>query len=134
MNQQEQIAAMAALMVDSRRAQEDIGEIIAAALHMAAEKLGDAAYLVQGRPGSWEADIVLRMAREGGSGDIERIKALSQFFIAMGETKRDGGDVLSQAMSQAVDDLGGLDQFSGGSQWHWDLVNMGRQYSIHWND
>jgi hypothetical protein len=134
MNQQERVAAMAALMVEARRAQEDVGEIVAASLHAATQKLGQVDDLVRGRTGSWEANIIRRMAADGGSGSKERIEALTPLFVEMGKAREDGGDVLSQAMSQAVDDLGGLDQFSGGSQWHWDLVNMGRQYSTHWAD
>jgi hypothetical protein len=127
-------SAMADIMVTTRRANEDVGELVAAALQLAAEKLGGDGYLVKGRPGSWEADIILRMASAGGTGNSERIKALTALFVEMGRAKVDGGDLLSRAMSEAVDVLGGLDQFSGGSQWHWDLVNMGRQYSNHWND
>jgi hypothetical protein len=38
---------------------------------------------------------------------------------------------LSQAMSKAVDELGGLKEFAGMSRWYWDLVNIGCQYSQH---
>ena len=129
MNQQERIAAMADIMVKSRQANEDVGALIAASLHAASEKLGHAAFLVSGRPGSWEADITLRMARSGGTGNKRRIKALSSLFVAMGEAGEDGGDVLSRAMSKAVDTLGGLDEFAGTSRWYDDVTNMGRQYS-----
>lgn len=132
--QQERIAAMTKIMVQARRMNEDVGELIAAALQRAATKLGNAELLVAGRPGSWEAEITRRMAQAGGSGNARRIQALSALFITMGKAGEDGGDVLSQAMSHAVDEVGGLDQFAGGSDWYWDLTNMGRQYSTHWND
>lgn len=134
-NQEERITAMATIMVRARRANEDVGELVAAALAAAAKKLGGIDALVAGRPGSWEADIIIRMASAGGDGNPTRIKALTSLFVAMGKAKEDGGDVLSQAMSQAVDRLGGLDQFAGASySWYWDLTNIGRQYSTHWQD
>lgn len=134
MNQQERITSMANIMVQARRDNEDVGALIAAALHMAADRPEGADILVRGRPGSWEADIVLHMARTGGSGNVERIKELSSLFVAMGEAGEDGGDVLSQAMGKAVDELGGLDKFAISSRWHHDLIGMGRQYSNHWDD
>jgi hypothetical protein len=124
MEQQERIAAMAAIMVAARQAGEDVGELIAASLHtQTAEEM------VSGRPGSWEADIILRMAQGGGYGNRKRIEALSILFADMGKTGVDGGDELSQAMGQAVDTLGGLDAFAGTSQWYHDLINIGCQYS-----
>jgi hypothetical protein len=131
---QEQITAMANIMVEARRENEDVGKLVAAALQDAAEKLDSELFLVSGRPGSWEADIILRMARQGGSGNQERIDALSALFVEMGEANEDGGDVVSQAMSQAVDTLGSLNEFAEFSEWYWDLTNLGRQYSSHWND
>lgn len=110
MNQQERINAMSDVMV-------------------AAKLLGDIEDLVAGRPGSWEADIVRRMAASGGTAKQKHVKALAPLFVAMGQAKEDGGDVLSQAMGKAVNELGGLDVFAGTSQWYWDLVNIGCQYS-----
>jgi hypothetical protein len=131
MNQQ----AMTALMVKARQEDEDVGALIAAALHDAAEKLGGADALVKGRPGSWEAEITLRMANAGGRTDnSKRVQALSALFVEMGQAGKDGGDVLSQAMSEAVDALGGLKSFAGESGWYNDLTNMGRQYSRYWDD
>ena len=141
MNQQERITAMASVMVKVRKAQKDVGEIIAASLSAAAKKLGHVDDLIQGRPGSWEADIIWRMAVAGESSgnnvaplDNKYIQRLLPLFVEMGKAKEDGGDVLSSAMSEAVDALGGLEEFAGHSSWYWDLVNMGRQYSTHWND
>jgi len=126
MDQQERIKAMAAIMVQARQANEDVGELIAASLHaQTAEEM------VSGRPGSWEAAIVLRMAQSGGYGNRKRIEALSILFADMGKAGVDGGDELSQAMGKAVDELGGLDAFAGSSQWYHDLINIGCQYSRH---
>src|SRR5579863_1402233 len=129
MNREERITAMAQTMVAARQAQEDVGELLAAALQDAAKQLGNAESLVIGRPGSWEAEIVRRMAASGGIGNRERVQSLATLFVMMGQAKEDGGDVLSQAMGQAVDTLGGLSQFAEESDWFWDLVNIGRQYS-----
>ncbi len=131
MDQQERITAMASIMVAARKNNEDVGELIAASLQSAARKLGNSGMLVSGRPGSWEADIVLRMARTGGYGNHERRIELTSLFIAMGDAGVDGGDELSRAMSEAVDTLGGLDAFAGMSQWYHDLINIGCQYSSH---
>lgn len=141
MNQQERIAAMASLLVEARRAHKDVGEIVAVSLHVAAQKLGQVDDLIRGRSGSWEADIVQRMAMAGEYAALsqarlneESVQKLSPLFVEMGRAREDGGDILSQAMSQAVDTLGGLEEFAGGSRWYWDLTNMGRQYSTHWDD
>jgi|SRR5579871_337489 hypothetical protein len=133
---EESLAAMTAIMVEARRAKLDLGEIIAAALHTAAETLGDVERLVAGRPGSWEAEIVRRMASERfGSRWTDQyahyIERLTPLFVEMGKAGEDGGDVLSQAMGPAVDELGGLAEFAGHSYWFHDLVNIGRQYSEH---
>jgi hypothetical protein len=129
---EQDIEQMADIMVRARRNGEDVGELVAAALQDAAEKLGGAERLVTGRPGSWEADIVLRMAQDTWF-DVnqKRLKALSVLFVKMGEANANGGDILSQAMSKAVDELGGLKEFAGMSRWYWDLVNIGCQYSQH---
>lgn len=132
MNQQERITAMAEIMIKARQANEDMGELIAEALHKAAEKLGGADKLVVGRPGSWEADIVVRMADAGGYGNYgtkERVEPLTELFVEMGKAKEDGGDVLSQAMGEAVNTIGGVIEFAGHSQWYLDLINIGCQYS-----
>ena len=134
MNQEERISKMANVMIEARRANEDIGEVLVASLHDAAEKLNNVEALVAGRPGSWEADIVRRMATAPvGSHDVKRYapytQKLAPLFMTMAEAKEDGGDVLSQAMGKAVNELGGLDQFACGSDWYWDLVNIGCQYS-----
>lgn len=129
MGQEQRIKSMAKIMVTARRAKEDVGDLVAAALQQAGQDLGDVSRLVTGRPGSWEADILLRMARAGGSGDAKRIKALAALFLDMGNAGVDGGDEVSYAMSQAVDDLGGLREFAGASEWYNDLVNIGCQYS-----
>jgi hypothetical protein len=131
MNEQD-IEQMAEIMVKARRNGEDVGELLAAALQDAAKKLGGADRLVAGRPGSWEADITLRMATSTWFDvNLERAASLSAFFVEMGKAGEDGGDVLSQAMGQAVDELGGLKEFAGMSRWYWDLVNIGCQYSQH---
>lgn len=131
---EDRLTAMTALMVEARKANLDIGEVIAASLHTAAEKLGNVEQLVAGRPGSWEADIILRMASAGGSAPASYTQRLTPLFVEMAQAGEDGGDVLSQAMGPAVDTLGGLAQFAGDSNWFHDLVNIGRQYSQHWND
>jgi len=130
MDQQERINAMAQIMVTARQSNEDVGELIAASLKTAAKKLGNAGMLVSGRPGSWEADIVIRMATTGGyGGNQEYVEALSIILALMGDARADGGDELSQAMGKAVDTLGGLDAFAGTSDWYHDLINIGCQYS-----
>lgn len=135
---EDRLTAMTAIMVEARRAKLDLGEIIAIALHDAAEALGDIEYLVAGRPGSWEADIIRRMASASGrqtSRNAPYVERLTNLFIQMGQAGEDGGDVLSQAMGPAVDALGGLAEFAEWSNWFHDLVNIGRQYSQqHWND
>jgi hypothetical protein len=136
---QERLAAMTALMIEVRRASLDLGEVIAASLHATTTTLGNVEDLVTGRPGSWEADIVRRMASDPvGRGQAREyapyIQRLAPLFTQMGQAGEDGGDVLSQAMGPAVDALGGLAEFAGDSDWRHDLINLGRQYSNHWND
>lgn len=134
---QEQIDAMAHVMVEARQANEDVGELIANALHKAAFLLDDEdsengiEKLVAGRPGSWEADIVRKMATAGVKTAKRRVSRLAHLFAEIGEEQADGGDIISQAMGQAVDALGGLDQFAGESEWYEDLRNIGVQYSEH---
>lgn len=135
---EERLAAMTATMIEVRRASLDLGEILAAPLHAAASTLGDVEALVAGRPGSWEADIVRRMASEPvgrqARASAPFIQRLAPLFVQMGQAGEDGGDVLSQAMGPAVDELGGLAEFAGESDWFHDLVNIGRQYSTHYAD
>ncbi len=136
---QERIAAMTAIMIEARRASLDLGELIAASLYAAAETLGGVEDLVAGRPGSWEADIVRHMASEPVRSRQAReyapyIQRLAPLFVQMGKAGEDGGDVLSQAMGPAVDELDGLAEFAGESSWRHDLMNIGRQYSKHWDD
>ena len=133
MNQADRIQTMASIMVEARKAQRDIGDIIAASLHRASQQLGDVYALTSGRPGSWEADITRRMAYNGEHSltkpDKPFIAQLTSLFVEMGEAKEDGGDVLSRAMGKAVNELGGLNAFAGNSQWYHDLINIGCQYS-----
>jgi hypothetical protein len=126
---EQQATAMAKIMVEARQKDEDVGELIAAALHEAGKKLGGMGRLVQGRPGSWEADIVLRMAEEGGSGNPDLIEHLAQLFLIMGQPGVDGGDLLSFAMGEAVNELGSLKKFAELSRWYYDLTNIGKQYA-----
>ncbi len=58
MSTEQDLTAMATIMVEARRANEDVGELIAASLQDAATHLGDAEMLVRGRTGSWEVDII----------------------------------------------------------------------------
>lgn len=132
MNEQD-LTAIADMLVDARRNQEDVGELLAASLFAAAEQLGGVEFLVRGRTGSWEADIVRRMAKAGGQCNLKRVLVLAPLLVKLADG--DGGDLLSQAMGKAVDQLGGLETFAGSSQWYWDLKNIGSQYSKnHWNE
>lgn len=126
-------ASMTALMVQARKANKDVGRFIAAALSTAANELDGVEALVAGRPGSWEADIVKGMAYAGEVSIQEDVEQLAELFIEMGRAREDGGDVLSQAISAAVDEMGGLDAFAGGGMWYEDLTNLGRQYSRFWD-
>lgn len=133
MNREERVTVMASLMVQARKANKDVGRLIASALSTAANELGGVESLVAGRPGSWEADIVRGMAYAGEVSIQEDVEQLASLFIEMGNAREDGGDVLSQAISEAVDEMGGLDAFAGGCMWYEDLVNMGKQYSRFWD-
>ena len=87
---EERIKAMTAIMVEARRENLDLGEILVAALHTAADTLGDVEALVAGRPGSWEADIVRRMASEPvGRGQAREyapyIQKLTPLLVEMGK-------------------------------------------------
>lgn len=134
MDRVERSKPIAAVLVEARKAHEDVGELLAAALQRAANQLGDVEALVAGRPGSWEADIVRRLAIAGGYGNSERIGRLCTLFVEMAEANEDGGEVISLAISQTVDDLSGFKALAEGSRWYWDLCNMGAQFSCDWED
>jgi hypothetical protein len=129
---------MAALIVAARRDHgvQDLGNLVAYALHQAAGRvyLG-AVRLVHGRPGSWEADIVMRMAAAGGiippTGSWER---LAELFAEMGHAQNDGGQVVSDALGEAAQKLGGLAALAQGSVWAGDVWNMAkaRNYDDQW--
>jgi hypothetical protein len=129
---------MAALIVAARREHgvQDLGNLVAYALHQAAARtfhgpLG----LVHGRPGSWEASIVIRMAEAGGiippTGSWER---LAELAAQMGSAHDDGGQVVSDALGAAAQELGGLEALAGGSAWAGDVWNMAkaRNYDDQW--
>lgn len=134
MDRDERSKPMAAVIVEAVRQGEDAGELIAAALQEAANELGSADELVIGRPGSWEANILLNMAAAGGEAAPDFAEALAALFVEMGEDAEDGGEVLSLACSEAVDQLQGFGPFAGGSTWWWDLCNLGKQFSQSWPD
>jgi hypothetical protein len=138
---------MAKIMVEARKADKDIGDIVALSLYRAADQLGDVEKLVAGRPGSWEADFIRRFVGTGKhfaspALDQELITRLHEpyagqlvpLFVEMGKARVDGGDELSLAMGKAVNDLGGVKQFVGDSLWRDELSGLGRQHSDHWND
>ncbi len=129
---------MAALIVAARREHQvaDLGDLVAFALRDAARRLYlGAPRLVHGRPGSWEASIVLCMAEAGGTarpaGSWERLAGL---FQAMGEAQNDGGQVLSDALGDAARELGGLEALAAGSVWAANLWSMAkpRNYDDPW--
>lgn len=119
---------MTAVIVAARREYRvsDLGNLVAYALHDAAQRvyLG-AVRLVHGRPGSWEAEIVMRMAEVGGiippTGSWER---LSDLFREMGNAQDDGGQVLSDAFGEAARELGSLRLLAEGSAWAADVWNL----------
>lgn len=128
---------MTALIVAARRQHgvDDLGNLVAYALAVAAAKVfGGVPRLTMGRPGSWEADIVRRMAETGGldpgPGTWER---LAELFEAMGQAKDDGGQVLSDALGYAARELGGLEALAASSGW-WahDLWNAAK--SLNYDD
>lgn len=129
---------MTALVVAARREHhvDDLGNLVAYALHEAVGRvyLG-AVRLVHGRPGSWEADIVMRMAAAGGTvppaGSWER---LAELFTAMGQAKEDGGQVLANVFGGAAQDLGGLRVLAEGSVWAGDVWNLAKadNYDDQW--
>lgn len=111
-----------------------VGDMLAAALHAAAGRLYRPWYLIRGRPGSWEATIVERMAStHPASADpraAETVNGLAALFVQMGEASDDGGDILSAALGAAADRVGSvrrLVDLSG--PWADDVDNLAGQYA-----
>lgn len=123
--------AIALVLVAARRDGQDMGELIGAAAQDAAKKLVNGpADLVCGRPGSWEASILIRWAAAGGWVDPPtHVIALSKLLQQAAHAGDDGGGLLSQAMGQAVDELGSMAVFVGASGWETQLRKMGGQYA-----
>jgi len=119
---------MAAIMLEARQSNIDVAETLAAALEEAADILENAEALVAGRPGSWEAALVLQMINEGGDYS-DYSQELVPLLQEMAQMKADGGDMLSRAMGQAVDAWGSLDTFLAGSRWEMVLRGLACQYS-----
>lgn len=117
---------MTEIIVTARRDGEDVGNLVAYSLAIAAERLKHgAARLVHGRPGSNEADTVVRWADYGGIPPAAgRGELLADLFYRMGEQKDDGGQVVSNALGYAARELGGLRALAGGSGWERDLWFM----------
>ena len=137
---QESIAAMSVIMVEARRANESVRDVVYVALAAAAKELGSVENLVTGRPGSWEADLIRNMAFAGeriipSARSENYVNKLAPLLVAMGKEQADGGDILSQAMGQAVNELGGLDHFLAGSwdELYWQLRGMACQCSDYWD-
>jgi hypothetical protein len=121
---------MADLIAAARREHgvADLGNLVAYALnHAAGHVYLGAVRLVHGRPGSWEADIVMRMAEAGGAmppeGSWER---LAELFRQMGEAQDDGGQVLANAFGYAARELGGIEALAAGSVWAADVWNLAK--------
>lgn len=138
----ERVKAMARVMVDARRAGEDVGELVGAAAQKAAGPypaggMGDRAVmslgafrLIQGRPGSWEASLLYEWAQAGGAvGNQDFVDQLERLMQEMAQARDDGGDVLSQAMGLAVDELESMAAFAAGSTCEGQLRNIGGQYA-----
>lgn len=49
-------------IIDSVRAGDDLGDVLSLALGQAANRMRSIEALVAGRPGSWEADLIRRLA------------------------------------------------------------------------
>lgn len=135
MDQVKQGREIAKILVAARKNNEDVGNLIAAALHQAMQEANATPeYFVQARDGSWEANIVMRWAAAGGNGNPERIKELVPLFAEIGEAKENGGEIMSLAVSFAVDALKGFEALISFSPHYWDLANLGAQFSKGWND
>jgi hypothetical protein len=107
-----------------------------------------AARLVRGRPGSWEAELVLEWvaagkgARAASSSRIDqdleepavqgRLGVLTSLFIELGRryVPVDGGDLLSTALGTATNEIGGLTRLVAGSTWALGpLERLAHQYA-----
>lgn len=127
------IEEMARILVGVRQTGGDAGSVTAEALSGAAGSIiGGVHRLVAGRPGSWEAAIVVEMAVAGGevrAPDVEAVVALSKLFVAMGEAREDGGDTVSLAWGRTANLLGSMSEFIGDSPWADHMDNLGGQYA-----
>lgn len=126
---QARVEKMADVLVGARATHVDVGELIGAAASRAAARLHGPQSLVAGRPGSWEASLLVVWAQVGGTADDTHVEALAELLVAMGQARDDGGDVLSQAMGLAVNRLGSMAAFAAGSRWEDALRNLGGQYA-----
>lgn len=135
MDQSEQGEKIAAILVGARNDGEDVGELIAAALNTAMkEKEETPFYFVDARKGSWEAAIVMEWAEQGGNATPAYVKQLAPLLIEIGEAKENGGEIMSLAVSIAVDAMEGFEPLLGFSPHYWDLANLGKQFSKKWPD
>lgn len=112
---------------------EDGGNLVATALGAAANSLSYPWYLVIGRPGSWEADAVLRMAVAGGNATGEHVELLTELFLDIGHSRNqghpeDGGDTLSEVLGAAADRLGSIPRLAG-RIWTNDIDGLAYQYA-----
>jgi hypothetical protein len=123
---------MTAVLVAASAAEEDIGELLACSLSGAAKSLFQPWYLVAGRPGSWEASIVMDLVSQGEwltPTNSDRAKELTDLLISMGKQREDGGDTISWVLGKAVDQRGGMREFLGASRYREVLENLGGQYA-----
>lgn len=132
----QRIAKMTEVMVRVRRAGADLGDVLAAALEEVAkrcERTGGAQRLVTGRPGSWEAAIVVEMAETGTRGvrpaDLESVRELAELLNEMAYQREDGGDAVSLALGHAANELGSITALVGRSYWRERLTNLAVQYA-----
>ena len=58
------VQAIEDAVVAAVQAGDDLGDVLSLALGQAADRLGGYEALVAGRPGSWEADLVRRLAHQ----------------------------------------------------------------------
>lgn len=132
------VAQMADLLVAERRAGIPLIRLLALALWTAAERsfMRSAWALTQRQPKTWEATLVREMAAVGpqfalGLADTQpRIAALAQLFSEMAERGEDGGDMVSRALGQAIDQLGSLNALvTGCGPWSDQLTRLGAQYA-----
>ncbi|MEQ7008337.1 hypothetical protein ABN028_19370 [Actinopolymorpha sp. B17G11] len=119
---------MTAQIVKVARENRIVGDVIADALHMAAKRLYHPWYLVAGRPGSWEAGIVMEMAADGEDTTDADTVALRDLFVRMGEQRLDGGDFLSLALGEAATEIKSLGTLAQGV-WADRIDNIGGQYA-----